>query len=139
MDKEEEKCIVKRPLLSIIVPGYNVEEFIEECLNSILDQTFKNYEVILIDDESPDNTGKIMDEYAAKYPNFTVIHKKNEGISVARNLGIELANGKYVAFVDSDDVLAPTAYQVLVPPLERDNTDISVGGVKRFNSIFFFT
>lgn len=134
MDKEEEKCIVKRPLLSIIVPGYNVEEFIEECLNSILDQTFKNYEVILIDDESPDNTGKIMDEYAAKYPNFTVIHKKNEGISVARNLGIELANGKYVAFVDSDDVLAPTAYQVLVPPLERDNTDISVGGVKRFNS-----
>ncbi|MDN6627131.1 MAG: glycosyltransferase, partial [Pisciglobus halotolerans] len=96
--------------------------------------TFTDYEVILIDDESPDNTGIIMDQYAEKYDNFHVIHKTNEGISVARNIGIKESRGRYIAFVDSDDLLSPSAYQQLVGTIEKTNSDIAVGGVKRFNS-----
>lgn len=125
---------MEKPILSIIVPGFNVEDYIEDCIQSIINQTFTNYEVILIDDESPDGTGEIMDQYAASYENFRVIHKKNGGISAARNLGIKESLGKYIAFVDSDDLLAPSAYKNLVGSLERTNSEIAVGGVKRFNS-----
>lgn len=125
---------MEKPILSIIVPGYNVEDYIDDCLQTIVNQSFTEYEVILIDDESPDNTGVIMDQYAEKYDNFRVIHKINEGISVARNIGIKESRGEYIAFVDSDDLLSPSAYQQLVGSLEKTHSDIAVGGVKRFNS-----
>lgn len=125
---------MNQPKLSIIVPGYNVEEYIEACLDSILAQKFTDYEVLMIDDESPDSTGEIMDRYAAEQPNFRVIHKLNEGISAARNLGINESRGEYIAFLDSDDLLTETAYQELVGSLDRTGSQMAIGGVKRFNS-----
>lgn len=92
-----------RPTISIIVPVYKVEKYINECIDSILAQTFKDFELILIDDGSPDRSGEICDEYAGKDKRIKVIHKKNEGVSIARNTGIELAKGKWIYFVDSDD------------------------------------
>lgn len=100
------------PLLSIIVPVYNVEPYLQACLESILNQTFKDYELILVDDGSPDNCGSICDEYARKDNRITVIHKKNGGLSSARNAGLDIAKGDYITFVDSDDELGTdTTYE----------------------------
>lgn len=90
-------------LLSIIVPVYNVEQYLRKCIESILSQKYTDFELILIDDGSIDNSGKICDEYAAKDKRIVLIHKENEGVSIARNLGLNLAKGKYITFVDSDD------------------------------------
>lgn len=90
-------------LLSVIVPVYNVEAFLPKCLNSLLNQTYKDLEIILIDDGSTDNSGKICDEYSERDNRIKVIHQNNKGVSVARNIGLELASGEYVTFVDSDD------------------------------------
>ena len=90
--------------ISIIVPVFNVEKFLTRCLDSLINQnSYENYEIILIDDGSTDNSGKICDEYAEKFKKIKVIHKKNEGVSKARNLGINNAKGEYITFVDSDD------------------------------------
>ncbi|HFU5892253.1 TPA: glycosyltransferase family 2 protein, partial [Enterococcus faecium] len=89
--------------ISIIVPIYNVEQYLRKCVDSILAQTFTDFEVILVDDGSPDNSGAICDEYAKLDSRVRVIHKENGGLSDARNAGIEIAKGKYLGFVDSDD------------------------------------
>lgn len=94
---------MENTLLSIIVPVYNVELYIRKCLDSILNQTFQEYELILIDDGSTDQSGIICDEYALKDNRIIVIHKKNEGVSTARNCGIKASSGKYITFIDSDD------------------------------------
>ena len=96
---------MQQPLVSIIVPIYNVEKFLRQCLDSIVNQTYSNLEIILVDDGSPDNCGAICDEYAAKDDRIAVIHKENEGVSAARNDGIERATGEWVMFVDPDDWL----------------------------------
>lgn len=96
--------------LSIIVPVYKVETFLPECINSILGQEFTDFELILVDDGSPDHSGKICDEYAIKDRRIWVIHKANGGLSSARNAGLDIAMGEYVAFVDADDFLAPDFY-----------------------------
>ena len=93
------------PKISIIVPVYNVEEYITECIDSILSQTYKDCELILVDDGSSDNSGKICDEYALKDNRIKVIHKENGGLSSARNAGLDIAKGEYITFIDSDDVL----------------------------------
>lgn len=93
----------KRVAFSVIVPIYNVQEYLRECVDSILEQTCENIEIILVDDGSPDSCPKICDEYAAQDSRVTVIHKDNGGLSSARNAGIEVANGEYLLFVDSDD------------------------------------
>jgi glycosyltransferase involved in cell wall biosynthesis len=93
-----------KPLISVIVPVYNVEKYLNECVDSILAQTYENLEIILVDDGSKDNSPKLCDEYAAKYPNIRAIHKQNGGASSARNVGIDASNGKFLAFLDSDDV-----------------------------------
>lgn len=93
----------KQPLFSIIVPVYKVEQYIDECINSVLNQTFKDFELILVDDGSPDNCPKICDEYAQKYECIRVLHKENAGSSSARNIGLENSFGQYIAFIDSDD------------------------------------
>ena len=98
---------MSKPLLSIIVPVYNVEKYIERCIKSILNQSFTNFELILVDDGSPDNCGKICDEYKKKDSRIKVIHKKNGGLSDARNAGLNIATGKYIGFVDSDDIIHP--------------------------------
>lgn len=94
---------MENTLLSIIVPVYNVELYIRKCLDSILNQTFREYELILVDDGSTDQSGAICDEYALKDNRIVVIHKENEGQSTARNCGIKASSGKYITFIDSDD------------------------------------
>lgn len=91
------------PLISIIIPVYKAEKYINRCLDSIIAQTYTNWEAILIDDGSPDSSGAICDEYATKDTRFKVIHQRNEGVSSARNRGIEMAEGEWITFVDSDD------------------------------------
>ena len=91
------------PFFSIIVPVYRVEQYLHQCIESVLAQTFKDYELILIDDGSPDNSPQICDEYRAEHAQIRVIHQKNKGLSAARNKGMMLAEGKYVMFLDSDD------------------------------------
>lgn len=117
-------------LISIIIPVYNVEKYLEECLDSILKQTYKNFEAILIDDGSKDNSGKICDEYAQKDARFKVIHKQNEGVSVTRNLALDMANGEYITFLDSDDMLEEGALDFLYKEMVNNNSDLVIGGVK---------
>ncbi len=92
-------------LISFVIPVYKVEKYLKECVDSILKQSFSDYEIILVDDGSPDNSGVICDEYAAKYDFISVIHKQNGGLSDARNAGIKQAQGDYILFVDSDDYI----------------------------------
>lgn len=93
------------PKVSVIVPVYKVEKYIGKCIESILSQTFKDFELILVDDGSPDNSGKICDEYAQKDARIRVIHKENGGVSSARNVGISKSNGEWLCFIDSDDII----------------------------------
>ena len=112
--------------LSIIVPIYKVEPYLRKCVDSLLDQDLpkEDYEIILVDDGSPDQCGAICDEYASKYGNIRVIHRENGGLSAARNSGIEVAQGKYIQFVDSDDYLEPNVLKTLIEKMEADNLDI---------------
>lgn len=98
-------------LISVIVPVYNVEQYLPRCIDSLLAQTYRNLEVILVNDGSKDNSGSICDEYAGKDTRIRVIHKENAGLSSARNAGIDVASGEYLTFVDSDDWIEPDAYE----------------------------
>ncbi|MDU5335237.1 glycosyltransferase family 2 protein [Enterococcus sp.] len=111
--------------ISIIVPVYNVEKYLRKCVESILNQTFKDFELILVDDGSPDNSGAICDQYAKRDARVRVIHKENGGLSSARNAGIEIAKGKYLGFVDSDDYIAEDMYEVLFNQIIAYNANIS--------------
>ena len=94
------------PLVSVVVPVYNVEKYLDRCVQSLLTQTYPNYEIVLVDDGSPDNCPAMCDAYAKKYENVAVLHKKNGGISDARNYGVQRAKGDWIVFVDSDDYVA---------------------------------
>lgn len=100
------------PKLSIVVPVYKVERFLPRCMDSLLRQTFQDFEIILVDDESPDDSAQMCDRYAALDERIKVIHKKNAGLGMARNSGMEIAQGEYIAFPDSDDYLEPETYEV---------------------------
>lgn len=115
--------------LTVVVPVYNVEKYLSKCIDSILNQTLPVDEIILVDDGSKDKSGSIADDYAKKYNKVRVIHQKNGGLSAARNTGINSATMEYIAFVDSDDYIAPTMYEVLMESLKRNDADISIGGV----------
>ncbi|EOS8043420.1 glycosyltransferase, partial [Enterococcus faecium] len=115
--------------ISIIVPVYKVEPYLRKCVDSILAQTFTDFEVILVDDGSPDNSGKICDEYASKDSRVRVIHKKNGGLSSARNAGIDVARGKYLGFVDSDDYIEKDMYELLYDNIVKEQADLSICGV----------
>ena len=112
--------------VSVIVPVYNVEKYIDRCVSSILRQTYKNIEVILVDDGSPDNCGKIIDDYAKKDSRIKIIHQENAGLSMARNEAIKIATGEYFCFVDSDDYLDDNQIQRLIELLYDYNADISM-------------
>ncbi len=114
--------------ISVIVPIYNVEMFLPKCIDSIITQTYKNIEIILVNDGSTDGSGNICDEYANKYDNITVVHKKNGGLSSARNAGIEIACGDYLAFIDSDDYIAPEMLELLYATILNDNSDMAICG-----------
>lgn len=105
-----------QPLISVIVPCYNVMEYLPKCVESILSQTYKNLEIILVDDGSTDSSGKICDGYAAKDNRIKVIHKKNGGLSDARNVALDVMKGEYVTFIDSDDYVANDYVEFLYKP-----------------------
>ena len=113
-------------LISIIIPVYNVEKYLEDCLNSVVNQTYKNLEIILIDDGSTDNSGKICDLYAKKDNRIVVIHKENAGVSSARNVGLKIAKGLYIGFVDPDDYIAEDMYEILYQNIIKNDYNISV-------------
>lgn len=111
-------------LISVIVPVYKAERYLGECVDSILNQTYESFELILVDDGSPDNSGKICDEYAKKDERVKVIHKENGGVSSARNTGIDNAAGEYIAFVDSDDTVDKQYLELMCNKLEETNSDL---------------
>ena len=113
--------------ISVIIPIYNVQEYLPKCIESVLQQTYHNLEIILVDDGSPDKCGKICEAYAKKDNRIRVIHKKNEGVSSARNTGLEYASGEYISFIDSDDWITKNAYQVLYQGMKRYDADCAVG------------
>ncbi len=113
------------PLISVIVPVYNVEKYLDRCVESIVTQTYKNLEIILVDDGSRDNSGIICDNWAKKDSRIKVYHKQNSGAGDTRNYGVEKAIGKYIAFVDSDDVIAENYFEVLYNNLLQNSADIS--------------
>lgn len=117
--------------VSIIVPIYNAESYIKTCLNSLLAQTWRKLEIILIDDGSVDGSGRICDEYATNNTKVKVIHKQNEGVSIARNVGLDVASGDYICFCDSDDYVEPNFVEILVSNIESQDVDISCCGYYR--------
>lgn len=119
--------------ISVIVPVYKVEKYIHECVDSIINQTFQNLEIILVDDGSPDRCGEICDDYAQKDNRVKVIHQENAGLSAARNSGIRAATGKFLCFVDSDDYISTDYCRTLYDLLVTTSYDYSVCGVKRFD------
>lgn len=116
--------IIVKDLISIIIPVYNVEKYLSECIESVITQTYTELEIILIDDESTDNSGKICDEYAVKDDRIKVIHQRNSGAAGARNAGLRIATGEYLAFVDSDDYLEKDAYEYMVTQLDVNQADV---------------
>ncbi len=123
-DTQGSEKIDDSKLISVIVPVYKVEEYLPRCVESLINQTYKNLEIILIDDGSPDNCGKICDEYAKKDKRIKVIHKENGGVSSARNLGIDKARGEFITFVDSDDYLEMNMYEKMMCKQVKDNSDL---------------
>lgn len=122
--------------ISVIVPVYNVEQYLERCVESIINQTYKNLEIILVNDGSTDNSGKLCDELAKKDDRIKVIHKENGGLSDARNTGIEVAESELIGFIDSDDYIDKDMYEVLYNNLRTTNSDLSMCGLYDvFNNI----
>ena len=117
---------MSKPLISVIVPIYKVERYLAKCIDSILAQTYSNLEIILVDDGSPDMCGEICDDYALKDERINVIHKENGGLSSARNAGIDIAQGEYIGFVDSDDYIEPYMYEKLYCAIEQNNCRLAV-------------
>lgn len=121
-----------RPLVSIIIPVYNAEQYLRYCINSILNQSYTNLEVILVDDGATDSSPAICDEYATADSRVTVIHQKNGGISKAQNTGLDNAHGKYIAFADNDDILDSHNIEYLLHAIETSGADMSKGRWRQF-------
>lgn len=128
-----------KPLVSIIVPIYKVEPYLQRCLDSLINQTYTNLEIILVDDGSPDNCPQICDEYAANDSRVIVIHKENGGLSDARNAGLDICSGEYISFVDSDDWVENEYIDRLLYKLLATNSDIAVANHQTFSTsnVFF--
>ena len=119
-------------VVSVIVPIYKVENVLHYCIDSILNQTYKDFELILVDDGSPDNSGKICYDYAEKDSRIKVIHKKNGGLSDARNVGMAVATGEYISFIDSDDYVSDDFFECLLDIMNKENSDIAECSVVKF-------
>ena len=117
---------VNSKLISIVVPVYNVESFLEHCITSILEQTYENFEMILVDDGSTDSSGSICDHWAQKDSRIQVIHQQNGGLSAARNSGIDVAKGEYICFIDSDDFITPNYVKDFVDAMEETGADFAM-------------
>ena len=123
------------PELSIIMPVYKVEKYISRCLDSILKQTFREFELIIIDDGSPDQSGLIADHYAKLDERIRIIHQENKGVSEARNVGIKNARGTYIGFVDSDDYIEPDMYSTMLQEMKLHKADLTICGYRYVNDL----
>ena len=121
------------PLISVIVPIYKVEEYLNRCVESLVNQTYKNLEIILVDDGSPDNCPEMCDRWAKQDKRIRVIHKKNGGLSDARNAGMRIATGEYIAFVDSDDLVSYSFFEDLLYTSQSTNAELSACEVESFS------
>lgn len=121
--------------ISIIVPVYNVASYLSECINSLLNQTYKNFEIILVDDGSNDDSGMICDDYDSKYNNIKVVHQENAGLPAARNAGLKVATGEYIGFIDSDDYIDKDMYRILVEKIIETNADMAICNFQTFNCL----
>lgn len=142
---------VLNPLITVVVPIYKVEKYLKECVDSIIGQSYSNLEIILVDDGSPDECGTICDEYKQKDRRITVIHQENKGLSDARNSAIDIAQGKYITFVDSDDFISENMIECLYQQMQLNHADIAVSSQESFyedgstesnshkNQIFIYT
>lgn len=124
-----------KPLISVIVPVYNVEKYIDRCLESLLNQSYENLEIILVNDGSTDNSASKCAEWEEKDSRIVVVHTVNKGASAARNKGLDICNGELIGFVDSDDYIEESMYEKLYDSLVKTNSDISCCGIKRFNDL----
>lgn len=120
------------PLISVTVPIYNVEEYLNRCVESIVNQTYQNLEIILVDDGSPDHCPQMCDEWVEKDKRIKVIHKQNGGLSDARNAGLKIATGEYISFIDSDDYIASDFFATLLAVMEKENSDVVECSVVKF-------
>lgn len=120
--------MINQSLVSVIIPVYKVERFICRCIDSVIGQAYKNLEIILVDDGSPDRCGEICDDYAKKDKRIRVIHQKNQGLSAARNAGLEIAAGQWLYFLDSDDYISAPAIEKMVSAAEKGHYDIVIAG-----------
>lgn len=123
---------MKNPLISVIVPVYRVETYLSKCVESILNQTYTNLEIWLVDDGSPDKCGEICDEYAKKDSCIKVIHKQNGGLSDARNVAIDVATGEWITFIDSDDYVSPDYVETLLMAVLKNGAQIGIGQLTEF-------
>ncbi len=130
---------MKKELVSIIIPVYNAEKYLKRCIDAVISQSYKNLEIILIDDGSTDLSGKICDDYQKKDKRIKVIHKVNEGAGSARNYGLDAAKGKYIGFVDADDVIDKDMFLILYNNLINNDADLSICEVTRFKDNAVFT
>lgn len=129
----KESVLKDKPKVSVVVPIYNVERYLKECVDSILNQTLRDIEIILVDDGSPDGCGKIVDEYAKKDSRVVAVHQKNSGYSIAVNKGIDLARGEYIGIIESDDWIEPDMYEKLYESAKSNDTDITKGEFYYYN------
>lgn len=125
---------MENPQISIIVPVYNVEKYLDECIQSILSQSLKDFELLLVDDGSPDNCPHLCDEYAKKDPRVVPLHKPNGGQSDARNFGLDYAKGQYITFIDSDDMIAKDSLEILYNVIVENDADVVLGKMIRFKA-----
>ena len=124
----------RKPLISVIVPVYKVEDYLGRCVDSLLNQTYENLEIILVDDGSPDGSGKICDAYAERDGRVRVIHKENGGLSSARNAGLDIAGGEYVGFVDSDDWMDEHTYEWFMDMMLQEDLKLVCAGRYDYSS-----
>lgn len=123
-------------LVSVVIPVYNVENYLAECLESVCNQTYQNLEIIVVDDGSTDGSGRICDEYSIKDSRIQVIHKRNGGLSDARNAGLERATGKYISFIDSDDAVDEEFIEALLEECQHSGAEIAVCRYEKFDNEF---
>jgi glycosyltransferase involved in cell wall biosynthesis len=129
--RRRQRSDASSPLLSVVVPAYDVEDYLSDCLRSILSQSHNALEVVVVDDGSTDATGKIADRVAEEDPRVRVVHQANAGLGAARNEGVRRSAGTYLAFADSDDLVVAGAYAAMVGSLERTGSDLAIGAVER--------
>ena len=125
---------MEKDLVSIVIPIYNVEKYLDRCIESVVNQTYRNLEILLIDDQSPDNCPRMCDDWAVKDNRIKVIHKKNGGLGMARNSGIEIATGEYICFLDSDDYIDQDTIEACVAAAREHQAEVVCFGMHRVNA-----